>query len=135
MGAKKSGSGILGKTESTITIILVLIILVWAWKTCQSDVPEKEVAQENVEITPNDYPVIFIAVDSLNMRSGASLDSMVVSKLRLGDPILYLNEKTDFRQKINFDGAIRNAPWVKVRTRTGLEGWIYAPGARFYPVD
>ena len=135
MGAKKSGSGILGKTESSIAIVLILIILIWAYKTCQPDNPVDKPEVENIETSTADFPVIFISVDSLNMRSGASLDSMVVSKLRLGEPILYLNEKTDFRQRINFEGAVRNAPWVKVRTRTGEEGWIYAAGARFYPVN
>lgn len=53
--------------------------------------------------------------------------------LSLGEEMQHLGEVSDFFTPIALDGTLMEAPWIRVQTREGLKGWVYALHAR--PTD
>lgn len=86
-----------------------------------------------VQNNANNYSKLYIVIDSLNMRAGPHLDSMIVAKLRLFEEVYYLNQVTEFKQKIYLaQNDIANEPWVKIQTQRGKQGWVYGAGVNYY---
>ncbi len=78
------------------------------------------------------YSILFIQIDSLNMRQGPSLDSAVVARLNFNEEVYFLGQRTDFKQKINMLGETKNEPWVLIETTRGKRGWVYGGGVHYY---
>lgn len=76
--------------------------------------------------------VLYVLLDGLKLRKGHHLDSSIVKTLKLDDEVYYLNETTDFKQKINLGDRMAYEPWVKVRAYTGHEGWVYGAGVHYF---
>ena len=76
--------------------------------------------------------VLYVLLDGLKLRKGHHLDSSIVKTLKLNDEVYYLNETTDFKQKINLGDRVAYEPWVKVRAYTGHEGWVYGAGVHYF---
>ncbi len=83
-------------------------------------------------VQPAVYTRLYITIDSLNMRTGPSLDSTIIAKFRIHDEVFYLNNVTEFKEKIFVNGKFENQPWVKVRSRQGKVGWVYGAGVNYY---
>ena len=137
MTEEQSKKSLLGRVETIFLIILAVVFLIWAIPTCRSDRPE---TPADNTLTQPDAPTsglipIYVAVDSLNMRESPQLNSPIVIKIPFGEQINYLHERTDFTQRLYMNDVLQSYPWVKVRTPEGIEGWIYAGGVRFYPVE
>ncbi len=75
---------------------------------------------------------LYVWVEKLRFRSGPSTDTEVVGNLVEGDQLLFLNDRTDFTQKINLRGNLFNEPWLKVKSANGDTGWVYGAGVRVY---
>lgn len=76
--------------------------------------------------------VLYVTLDGLKLRKGHHLDSSIVRTLKLNDEVYFLNEVTDFKQKINLGDQIAIEPWIKVRSYTGHEGWVYGAGVHYF---
>ncbi|MBD3398825.1 MAG: SH3 domain-containing protein [Candidatus Coatesbacteria bacterium] len=70
-----------------------------------------------------DYPetrYLTIWSGPLNLRDAPNIDSEVVDKLRTGQKVWFVDEgPMDYR-------ANHNAPWIKVVTQGGIEGYIFS---------
>lgn len=79
-------------------------------------------------------PTIYVNVEGLKLRDKPGLSgTQVLSALPLHTPLSFMNEQTDFREKITIGDITYNEPWVKVKSKSGLlEGWVYGGGVRFY---
>lgn len=75
---------------------------------------------------------IYTWVNKLRMRSKPDTKSDIIAELVEGEALTYLDEKTDFTQKISMRGSIQDEPWLKVKTKTGKIGWVYGGGVKFY---
>lgn len=75
---------------------------------------------------------IYVTIDGLNMRTGPSLDSAVVLKLKLFEEVNFLNEVTDSTEQISLGYEIADEPWFKVQHKRGHVGWVYGAGVDFY---
>jgi len=75
---------------------------------------------------------LYVTIDGLNVRTGPSLDSTAISKLALYEEVYFLNEITPFTQQISLGAEMANEPWVKIKSRSGLEGWVYGAGVYYY---
>jgi len=95
----------------------------------KTEVP-KTVAKAPVKIEKR--TVLYVLLDGLKLREGHHLDSTIVKTLKLNDEVYYLNETTDFKQKINLGDRVAYEPWVKVRAYTGHEGWVYGAGVHYF---
>lgn len=75
---------------------------------------------------------LYVTIDQLNLRTGPSLDSTAIGKLALYEEVYFLNEITPFTQAISLGTEMANEPWVKIRSRRGVEGWVYGAGVYYY---
>jgi uncharacterized protein YgiM (DUF1202 family) len=77
------------------------------------------------------YSKLYVTIDGLKMRSGPSLDSTVVSQMKLFEQVDFLNEFTDSTYQINLGYEMADEPWFKIQHR-GKVGWVYGAGVNFY---
>lgn len=89
---------------------------------------------ERTTVTPSADAKLYVIIDSLKMRSGPRLDSVVVAYLKYGESVTDLGERSVLEKiRISVD-EVRTAPWVKVKTSKGKVGWAFGAGLQFYPV-
>ena len=64
-------------------------------------------------------------VDDLRVREKPEMTAKVLTKVTYGTLMDDLNDKTTFETEVELQGVKVKAPWVKVRTKEGLEGWVH----------
>ena len=79
-----------------------------------------------------DRAILYVTIDGLKLRKGPSLDSVTLQKLPLFEKVYFMDEVTDFKQKINLGRKITEEPWVKIKTKKGRTGWVYGAGVHYY---
>jgi hypothetical protein len=77
------------------------------------------------------YQTLYATLSDVKVRKAPHLDSLIVDKLALFEPVSYLNQRTDFRQKINIGMEYAYEPWILVQTRRGKRGWVYGAGLHY----
>lgn len=118
-----------------ILFICTIIISLWACKDTNSDgsdETEVNVTDSLANTAPVEVTKIYVWVDKLRMREAPNTKSKVLKELSAADPLKFLNEKTDFTQKITLRGTLFDEPWLKVETRDKQIGWVYGGGVKFY---
>lgn len=80
----------------------------------------------------NNFAPLFVTIDGLNMRTGPSLDSGIVVKLKLFEQVNFMGEVTDSTEQINLGYETADEPWVKVQHKRGKVGWVYGAGVNYY---
>jgi hypothetical protein len=76
---------------------------------------------------------LYVIVDSLRLRSEPNIGGSLIGYLRLGDALKDLGERT-LHEKIRIStNESKVAPWIKVATLKGLEGWAFGGCLQFYP--
>ncbi len=136
MGSKKRKKS-WQKPETLILIVISALLAIFLFRKCASSGAPKVVEEPQIEETVLEEKglSLYVATDSLNMRIAPHLDSMIVARLPIKSEVTFLNERTNFRQKIAMNGVTWSEPWVKVKSSEGQQGWIYAAGVRFYPLN
>ncbi|MEM6397239.1 MAG: SH3 domain-containing protein [Bacteroidota bacterium] len=84
------------------------------------------------EIVRERYTPLYVCVDFANVRSGPGLNHGKIDRLSLYDEVEFMGEKTDSTYRIDLGEVTPDAPWVKVRTESGKEGWIYGACVHYY---
>ena len=75
---------------------------------------------------------LYVTLDGLNMRTGPHLDSTILLKIALHDQVEFLDEVTDFTQRINLGTTYAEEPWIKVKHARGYVGWVYGAGVHYH---
>jgi hypothetical protein len=75
---------------------------------------------------------LFVTIDGLKVRKEPGLKGATLAELRLYEPVTFLNKKTDWTQEISLGYEKVTDHWVKIRTSTGKEGWVFGAGLHFY---
>lgn len=78
------------------------------------------------------YSTLYVSIDGLNVRKEPGLKSETVAKLALYEPVTFLNQKTEWTQEISLGSEKVTDHWVKVRTQSGKEGWVFGAGLHYY---
>ena len=78
------------------------------------------------------YSTLFVTIDGLKVRKEPGLKSEMVAKLELYEPVTFLNKKTEWTQEISLGYEKVTDHWVKVRTQSGKEGWVFGAGVHYY---
>jgi hypothetical protein len=78
------------------------------------------------------FPTLYVVIDGLNVRSEPNPKASSLATLKLHDKVFFLNKKTEWTQEITMDGKKVTDHWVKVRTRSGKEGWVFGAGVHYY---
>lgn len=78
------------------------------------------------------YSTLFVTIDGLKMRKEPNLKGAVVTKLELYEPVYFLNQKTEKIEEISLGYEKVKDHWVKIRTKSGKEGWVFGAGVHYY---
>lgn len=76
--------------------------------------------------------VLYVTIEGLRMRSEPGLRGELVAKLRLYEPVIFLDEKTSWTQEINLGTEKVTDHWVKIKTESGKVGWVFGAGVHFF---
>lgn len=78
------------------------------------------------------YSTLFVTINGLKMRKEPNLKATVVTRLKLDEEVYFLNEKSEKPEAINLGYETVTEYWVKVRTKSGKEGWVFGAGVHYY---
>ena len=92
---------------------------------------EKKVAPKTKTIV-KEVAALYVVLDHLKLRKGPSRDSAIIREFKLHDRVYFLDQVTTFREKINLGDRMAYEPWVKVRSKSGHEGWVYGAGVHYH---
>lgn len=100
-------------------------------ETSENGVDSLAQDKANTNNEPNQV-TIYVWVENLRMRTEPDTKSDIVAELKEGAAITYLNEKSNFTQKITLRGKQYDEPWLNVKTSDNKTGWVYGGGVKFY---
>ncbi|MBP6827956.1 MAG: SH3 domain-containing protein [Saprospiraceae bacterium] len=78
------------------------------------------------------YPTLFVTIDGLKVRKEPGLKGESIAKLELYEPVTFLNQKTEWTQEISLGYEKVTDHWVKIRTKSGKDGWVFGAGVHYY---
>ncbi len=78
------------------------------------------------------YSTLFVTIDGLKMRKTPGLKGVLVAKLDLYEQVYFLNKKSEKPEEISLGYEKVTDYWVKVRTKSGKEGWVFGAGVHYY---
>ena len=81
---------------------------------------------------PVNYARLYITINNLKIRKFPGLKEEVVAQLPLYDEVMFMDEVTDSTYQINLGYEIADEPWVKIKTKKGIVGWVYGAGVNYY---
>jgi hypothetical protein len=76
--------------------------------------------------------ILFVTIEGLKVRKEPGLKGESVAELKLYEPVTFLNKKTEWTQEISLGYEKVTDRWVKVRTQSGKEGWVFGAGVHYY---
>lgn len=82
--------------------------------------------------TASSYSKLYVTIDGLKMRKQPSLKGELVEKLELYEAVYFLNQKTEKTEEISLGLEKVTHHWVKVRSQSGKEGWVFGAGVHYY---
>lgn len=75
---------------------------------------------------------LYSTINGLNVRTGPSIKNNKVARLGLYEEVTFTGEVTDSLYTIDLGDISPTAPWVKVKTKDGKEGWVFGAGVSYY---
>ncbi len=90
----------------------------------------------NTNVNSSSGTWLYVTLEGLKVREEPNLNGSVISVLNLHDRVTFLEQRTDFKQKIRLDnGEETLEPWFYIKTRKGHSGWVYGAGVHFFKWD
>lgn len=100
-------------------------------KTPATTAPAAAAPPQNTA-TAAKYATLYVTIDGLKMRKTPSLKGEVVEKLELYEPVSFLNKKSEKTEEISLGYEKVTDHWVKIKSRSGKEGWVFGAGVHYY---
>jgi hypothetical protein len=69
---------------------------------------------------------LVLKYDDVRLRATPSKGGEVLASFKEGDEVLDLNERSENQETVVLRGESITAAWAKVRSKAGLEGWVFA---------
>lgn len=126
-----------------IELKLVFILIIFFTAACNKNTKTsesedaKELTSEKVDsaiVSASDdiankptYQVQYVLADVLNIRKEPSLSGEVITKLNIGDSLLFMNERAAAKTSVIWQGRTYNSSMQKVQLNDGQVGWAYGP--------
>ncbi len=98
----------------------------------QAGISRDTIGGGGVQIVRERVTPLYVTIEGLNVRQGPGVKYGVVDRLPLYEEVYFLHEVTDSTEQIDLGSITPEAPWVKIRTRKGREGWVYGVGVSYY---
>ncbi len=115
-----------------VIIFLTFMILFSCKNTNSDETPKKESILQDSTINQDSNVVeVYVWVDKLRLRKDPDTKSEILQDLDEGETLLFLNEKSSFKDKINLRGKIYHEPWLRVKTSENKIGWVYGGAVKF----
>ncbi len=111
--------------------LFTLLFVVCLFYSCQtSNSSDKGVSLSDLMEDENDFQdQKFISIVSgLKIRSVPDVESEIIATLNFEEEVTYLNEDSDFKEKLKINGELKYDTWKKIKTNYGLEGWVFGGG-------
>jgi hypothetical protein len=121
-----------------------LATLLWA---CGNDAPRNDVAeagdQTSAGLAPDSLSLgieasepflaedeLYAWVDNLNIRDAPGLEGKTVARVDDRAVLRFTGQRSDKGETIVLRGVAYTAPWLKVATADGTEGWVFGGAVR-----
>lgn len=76
--------------------------------------------------------VLYVTIDGLKLRKQPNLKSDVITTLELYESVEFLGKKSEKPEEISLGYEKVTDYWVKVRSKSGKEGWVFGAGVHYY---
>ena len=109
---------------------IIFLTLFYSCKNTNSTETPKNPAKE-VDTLVQDEPqkreriLLYADVDKLRLRKEPGAKGDVLEQIEEGEKLLFLNEKTDYTEKIKLRAQWHEEPWLKVESEKGNTGWVF----------
>jgi hypothetical protein len=82
------------------------------------------------DISPvfNRNSTLYVWLNNLRVRESPDLSSEITDTLQFAEEVEYLNEISTIKTRVTIRGKKYNAPWVKIKLKSGKTGWVYSVG-------
>jgi len=117
---------------SYILIILIVISLTFSISCKKGEKVEEKLPESTGEMKTGETPQTtdtgtgYVSSGPLNLRSQPSKDGKVITVIGKDEPVTVLEKSTN---QDTIDGI--TAPWYRVKTKAGDEGWVFGGYIRF----
>ncbi|MFK7935156.1 MAG: SH3 domain-containing protein [Saprospiraceae bacterium] len=92
----------------------------------ETTTPSEEITNEEEEAIVAELPTyVYPWVDQLRIRDTPGTKGVVLGKLKENEPLEYLGEETVEQHETTLRGKTVKAPWIKVKTKSDITGWIF----------
>lgn len=83
-------------------------------------------------VKPSAEPArLIINLDNLRLRATPGEKGKEISRLPKGSIVTDLGEISDFTTRLRLRGVQFDEPWIKIKTESGQEGWLYGGAVNF----
>lgn len=117
------------KTYFSFITICVAFFLLGILTNCQQEEQTTEPSNESQKMAgiglPEGLP-LRIRSEKVYLRSSAGFQSEVIAELTANQRVFEMGEVSAFLSQLQRGGKNYKAPWIKVQTLDGLEGWVFA---------
>ena len=115
-------------------ILFFSVLIFFLFSACGRDSEAGSTENTGSVQAPPDRIALISNINHLRVRNTPGPDGEVIATLSEGDTLYDLGEVSAFTTEVTLRGIRFNEPWIKVRTRDTLVGWIYGGGVNF-PLD
>lgn len=75
---------------------------------------------------------LYVTLENLNVRKTPAKNGALVTRLKLDEEVFFLNEKSSNKETVNLGKETVTDYWVKIRTQSGKEGWVFGAGVHYF---
>lgn len=76
--------------------------------------------------------IVYVITKNLNVRDRPGLYGKIIDSLERDEQLYFLGKKTARSERIELNGNDFEDYWVKVRTESGIEGWVFGAFIHYY---
>ncbi len=117
-----------------VSAFLFIAFVIYAEMQAPSPPPSSEVStisRDTILIT-KPAPIVYVITSTLNLRDEPGLAGKILDSLSTGEELYFLDEKTEWTEEIELSRKVFKDHWVKVRTESGTEGWVFGAFVHYY---
>ncbi|MBR9919436.1 MAG: SH3 domain-containing protein [Bacteroidetes bacterium] len=115
-------------------LILFILLALAACSSEQEKAPASAESDSVPVLSGNSVPsktILTSNIEYLRLRSVPGPQGDILDNLERGASLEYLGEMSSFNTEVTLRGITFKEPWIKVKTTSGTEGWVFAGALNF----
>jgi len=113
----------------TLKILILLTFLCACKNTNSTETPKHPAIEVDTipasEVKKEEVKTFYATVDQLRLRKTPDKKAAVLEKIKEGEALLFLGEESEKKEKIKLRNRWQEAPWMKVESQKGNQGWVF----------